>query len=333
VIGRVSELVDTLEAYSRSRVVMTGVELSVFDAIGPDGNTTAAVATTVALDERLTHRLLRALASLGLCSYDGARWSLTAVGLELTSRESTGLRELVLFSATDMWQLWTQLTAALRAGVPPREVRPFDEFVGDATAYNRFEAQMRLAAQHYAPRVAAALPLGVQTHVVDVGGGSGVLACAVLRQAPGASVIIADRAYARDNAAAYVRATLPTAWDDERIRFVDADFFRELPAGADLYVLTKVIHDWDDPAALSILETCRRACRSRSQIAVYERALPERVAPGDKGFIGDLNTWLLGGGSERTADELVNLLRTSGFAEVRVQPLARHDVLVTGALP
>jgi hypothetical protein len=43
-----------------------------------------------------------------------------------------------------------------------------------------------------------------------------------------------------------------------------------VPGDGDAYILSRVIHDWDDDAALTILRNCRRAIRPDGRLLLVE---------------------------------------------------------------
>ncbi len=55
------------------------------------------------------------------------------------------------------------------------------------------------------------------------------------------------------------------------------DFFESVSEG-DVYVIKKVIHDWNDERAIAILRNCRRAMRPNGKVLVAETLVP----PGDE---------------------------------------------------
>jgi hypothetical protein len=84
-------------------------------------------------------------------------------------------------------------------------------------------------------------------HLVDVGGGRGALVAAVLHAHPATEGVVFDLPHARDGASAF----LDKEGLSDRARFVAGDFFAEVPAGGDAYVLKSVLHDWVTRSASS----------------------------------------------------------------------------------
>jgi hypothetical protein len=104
----------------------------------------------------------------------------------------------------------------------------------------------------------------------------------------------------------------------DRITFVSGDFFESVPA-ADVYVLSFILHDWDDESAVRILETVRKASNAGARLLVLEGVVP----PGDTPHlmkIVDLTMLGMLPGRERTEPEFRVLLERSGFTLDRIVP-------------
>ena len=107
----------------------------------------------------------------------------------------------------------------------------------------------------------------------------------------------------------------------DRCEVVGGDFFESVPEGANGYILSFVVHDWNDKDAMKILRNCRRAIRPDGKLLLIERVLkPANQA--DDGKLSDLNMLVLLGGRERTEAEFRMLLSDAGFHLTRVIPTA-----------
>ena len=73
------------------------------------------------------------------------------------------------------------------------------------------------------------------------------------------------------------RTRLTAAGLAERCTLVPGDFFASVPSGGDAYLLSRVIHDWDDDDGRRILATCRAAMDDRATLLLVEAILPERA--------------------------------------------------------
>jgi tRNA A58 N-methylase Trm61 len=152
--------------------------------------------------------------------------------------------------------------------------------------------------------------------LVDVGGGSGVLLEAILRATPGISGVLVDRPKAVELA----QRRLAAAGLDDRSRCVTGDFFAHLPPGADGYLLSRVIHDWDDADARRVLATCRAAMSADARLVLVEAIVPERPRDAPEAIRMDLHMLMLLRARERTEAQFRDLLASVGFDLRRVVP-------------
>ena len=93
-----------------------------------------------------------------------------------------------------------------------------------------------------------------------------------------------------------------------------------VPMGADAYLLSRVLHDWDDEDALRILAVCRAAMHAAARLLVVDAILPERAKDAEFAIRMDLHMLLLLGARERTEAEFRALLGEAGFEVRRVVP-------------
>ena len=128
-----------------------------------------------------------------------------------------------------------------------------------------FQASMAGRSEQEAGAVVAAYDFSGLASLVDVGGGRGILLAAILEAAPHLKATLVDRAGAVEAAREHVDAAC-----------IEGDFFDALPAGADAYLLSRVLHDWDDEDCRRILAVCRAAMPAHARLLVVDAILPER---------------------------------------------------------
>ncbi|MBB5079140.1 methyltransferase [Nonomuraea endophytica] len=182
-----------------------------------------------------------------------------------------------------------------------------------------FDAMMADGADYLADAAAGYDWSGV-LHVVDVGGGAGILLAEVLAAHPDLRGTLVDLPDTVERG----RRHLAGLGLDARCSFAGQSFFDPLPAGGDAYVLRRVIHDWSDDDSRRILRRCADAAGPEGRVVVIEqRADPAMFAE------MDLRMLVLSGGRERTADDYTALAAGAGLqvADLRDTPLG-HLVLV-----
>ena len=162
----------------------------------------------------------------------------------------------------------------------------------------------------------AAYDFGGIGRLVDVGGGHGILLGAVLRSAPDLHAVLVDQPSVIEQA----RRRLAADGMAGRCQLVPGDFFAEVPAGADAYLLSRVLHDWSDDDARRVLAACRAAMGPDSRLLVVEAILPQRAADQPAVIRMDLYMLVLLGARERTEAQFRRLLAGAGFQVRRVVP-------------
>jgi len=166
--------------------------------------------------------------------------------------------------------------------------------------------------------------------LVDVGGGSGAMVAAVARRYPDLQAASFDLA----NAEMGARKTFAESGLLDRCEFIAGDFFRDVPAGADIYILSAVLHDWGDEQCLEILHNCRRAIPITGKLLIVDMVLSDEKNNHDtyRNFL-DLTTLIATeGGVERAESEFRKLLASAGFKLTRVIQMKAPQAIVE-ALP
>jgi hypothetical protein len=143
-----------------------------------------------------------------------------------------------------------------------------------------------------------------------------VLLATILRAVPAMHGVLLDRPAVIPAARRY----LESVGLAERVVCEAGDFFHTVPAGADIYVLSRVLHDWDDDRALRILAACRQAMGPESRLVIVDALLPQRARDNPAAIRMDLHMLLLLGARERTEAEFRLLLDRAGFQVEDVWP-------------
>jgi SAM-dependent methyltransferase len=207
-----------------------------------------------------------------------------------------------------MARSWNTLLTAVRTGRSAYHTvfgRPFWE---DLDAHPRLgeEFDALMGPGHGTPDPEVLLDPGdwanVRT-VVDVGGGTGMLLAEVLRARPGVRGILVDLPRAMLASAAVFAA----AGVADRATGVAQSFFDPLPAGADVYLLQKVLADWPDAEALALLKRLAEAARPNGRVVLLGG-----VNPGDRAS-PELLMLVLVGGRDRPLAEFREMAREAGL--------------------
>jgi hypothetical protein len=257
-------------------------------------------------DPDTLHRLLRALASDGIFAEEEPGVFRNTPASDVLTRD--GWDDFAhLFGG-----VWLQTIAGLDARGESAFPRLFGDDFWSWLAARPLEraAFDRAMGQGWAGRLERLDSLewrGDET-LVDIGGGNGSLLLALLDRHPGMRGIVFDLPET---------VRVETASDD-RCAFVAGSFFEAVPA-ADVFVLSTILHDWDDASALRILRTVRAVATEDARLVLLESVIEPGNDPDGAKWL-DLLMLAVFAGRERTEEQWRNLLVGAAFEPVRFGP-------------
>lgn len=310
-------LLRIITGHIRTHCLYVVAKLGVVDRIPPGGTVHIdEIARAVDANADALYRVLRMLAGEGLFREVSPRvFAVTDLG-ELMRDDDVSARYTALMHGGQTMKLFQDMLDSVRTGTPVPVLRHgktrWELLAEDPEEAEIFNRAMRARAPALA---AAALSVpwdGVRT-VVDVGGGTGGVLFPLLAAEPHLQATLFDLPQIETEA----HAAIETAGLSDRCGFVSGSFFEHVPAGADAYVLSNILHDWDDEASARILATCRTAARADSRLVVLENLLPAGDDPHPVKTL-DMQMLVTLGGRERTEDEYRRLLADAGFELNRI---------------
>ncbi len=305
-----------LAGFWRTQAIAAAVSLGLFEALPCSEE---EVAERCHLHPDGARRILRALGELNLAAHIGSAWELTTRGTMLCAEHPLTLADAAREYAGSLSHMWECLTDALRADSGWAAPDIFGLVAKDEQRREGHHRMLRSYARHDYPLVPAALRLRGDERVADVGGGLGVLGRFILDTYPAASVTVLDRPEVIEQAT-------PEAGQRSGLHWRTADLFSPWPITADAVVLARVLHDWDDEAAIRILERARDALVPGGRVFILEMVMEE---DGVAGSLCDIHLLVVAGGRERTAAEYEKLLAAANFALVEIRAItALTSVLI-----
>jgi hypothetical protein len=321
-------LVKLAQGYQVSQALHVAAKLRIADLLRERPRSAEELARATGAHVSSLHRLLRALASLGVFTEDRGCFRLTPMAEPL----QTGVRGSVHAAVTWYgepwnWLPWGNLLHSVQTGGTAFEqvygIGYYDYLGRDRAAAGVFNEAM--ASSTAAGAVADAYDFTGIGRLVDVGGGHGQLLAAVLLANPAMRGILLDLPHVVDGA----KRTLEAAGVADRCEVVGGDFLTAVPSGGEAYVLKSVLVDWDDERAVRILSNCRRVLGPRGTLLVVGQLLPDGNEPSSSKFV-DLFMLVLTGGRVRTQAECGALLAAAGFELTRIIPTASKFSLIEG---
>ena len=304
-----------------ARCLCVAAEYGIADRLAREPRSAEELAAELDLHADSLYRVLRMLASHDVFAEDTSRRFRLTPRAELLCKDQPGsLRPLLARGWQDLaWDTFRELPDAVRRGDVAFERAHgqafFDYLAAHPAASAAFDGAMALSAAAENPVVAAALDLTGIHRVADIGGGQGGLLAALPRRQTGLQAVLVDQPQVIANPVA-----LQAPEFARRCEFTAADFFASVPSGADLYLLKRILHDWDDDNAVQILKNCRAALPAHGRLVVIEAVMAPGNNP-DPNKALDVSIMALTRGRERTAGEFGELFVAAGLELVSVTSL------------
>jgi len=316
--------------YVMGQALHAAARLGVADAIADGAGQVDEIAAATATHPPSLRRLLRTLASGGILAEDEVgRFTLTTLGETLRRDMPGSVRSAVIWVSEPMhYGSCGDLARTVVTGEPAFDRlfgRPyFEHLAADPEAARVWDEGMAcFSAMEDAP-IAQAYRFPSGARVVDIGGGQGGFLAEALKTDATLRGVLFDLPAVVQNP-----RLLHEAGVIERCELIGGDFFAELPAGGDVYLLKRVLHDWDDVTCVDLLTRCRKVIPATGRLLVIDAVIPPGNDPHPAKIVDMVMMGVLPG-RERTEKELADIFTAAGFTLTRVIPTHSMLAIVEG---
>ncbi len=324
-------IVDILTGTWRSQALYAAVSFGIPDhvAAGHVTDEELAARTQASLDG--IRRLMRLLTALDVVERDGSTgnadggYRLTPVGELLRADSPHSMRDMIQIYGEEFYRAWGAIVPAIRTGTAGFQHvfgKTLHEYVREPRAGERFQRAMN-AGNVFFLDVLEIIDFGRWRTVVDVAGGSGTLLGMILQAYPGLRGILFDQPHVVPGADAH----LAEAVGPGRYEVRAGDIFESVPDGADAYLLSRVLQDWNDERCVKLLSNIRAAMAEPGSLLILERVITEdggQLLP----LLYDLHLHIVAGGQERDLAGYRALLSAAGLRLEAVHSLSLQTSLL-----
>lgn len=301
-----SGLLQLLNGYQQTCVLLAAFRLGIFDRLADGAKTCPDLAAATGAQPAMLERLLRALVALRLIKKEGPVLSLPAYVRPILD----SWRDVAVLIDAQYLSAWHALAESVMTGEPA-----FDRVFGKnvwrhreanpeiSRAFSSFGRQLRndraLLDAYDFSRFAT---------IADLGGGHGELIASILKRHLQVRGMLFDQPHVLEDSKVWIEK----AGVSDRCTLHGGSFFERVPAGASLYILQHVLHDWNDEHCRTILRNCREAMEAEGTLLILEKVVPEDNPPLNLIML-DLHMMAVLGGQERTLREYEKLLSEAGL--------------------
>jgi len=315
------------------QAIYSAIALGVIDRLAAGPMTAERMSEAIAAEPRATGHLMRLLADEGIVQgLPGGEWTLTDFGVRLRPAAPRSLHGMVMSYIELLHPAWQQLRLSIATGqsgfVAAFNTGLYEHLAGAPQAAGHFNRWMDASGSDLLPALLKAYDFAPFRSFVDVGGNRGRLSAALLAAHPCMTGTLFDL----ESALADAPALLAAAGVEGRCERIAGSFFEAVPQGAELYLLSRVLFNWDDARAVALLKQVRAAMPPQGVLLVIDMALPdEGSAPADTAT--SLNLLALFGVTLRTVGEYRGLLERVGLLTRRSGRIADTDLVLFEAVP
>jgi hypothetical protein len=280
------------------------------------------------------YRVLRALASIGVFSeVEPRQFALTASAHYLRSDIPDSLRGLSMVLGDEWsWRSWGEIVHIVET-----EQLPLQRLYQVDNAYEYFaqnpmsgtlfsDAMTNFTRNTIIPVVLDAYDFSGIDKIVDIGGSHGPLIAAILALYPQMRGVLFELPQVVEGAS----SLLSKAGVSNRCEIVGGDFFESVPSGGDAYILSQILHGFDDEHCIKLLKNIRQGITETGKLLVVQAVIPAGNESCFNKFL-DLELMILDTGArERTEAEYHHILQAAGFELRRIVPTAGPVNVIEG---
>ncbi|OXB80392.1 UNVERIFIED_CONTAM: hypothetical protein H355_003448 [Colinus virginianus] len=319
-----SKILDLMDGFRASKALFVACKLKIFDHLKKKNPLKAVdIANEIGTSVCGTERLLDACAALGLLEKTPQGYSNTdSANTYLSSDGEYSLHAYIIHSNDHLWPLFTHLESAVKEGsrqnhraFGKKTEDLFNDYYQSQEVKQRFMAAMHSIAHLTARDVATAFDLSGFKTACDLGGCTGALAHELIQVYPNMKVTVFDLPEVIANASVFQPLEQCTA----PVTFVSGDFFKDDLPEADLYILSRVLHDWSDEKIHVLLNKVSTVCRPGCGVLLAEAVLDDDKKKRSTALLQSLNMLVQTEGKERSGSEYRGLLEQHGFSNVKIK--------------
>ena len=314
VLRRRHALREVAQGYRCAQILLTCVELGVFDVLAGRRAAAGEVAEAVGADARGVELLLNAATAIGLTDKCDGRFTNTALTETCLTPGGAGAMTRSLHLERAFYRRWGRLSEAVRTGQRPAEDRR-DEGAGDWV--RNFVYGLRDMARPVAPAIAEALELPGDRplRLIDVGGCHGEYSMALARRYP----LLTATVFELPAVVPFAREIVAEAGLAGRVSVQEGDFQREgLGGGYDAALVFGVLNGEPPDGRPALIRRVFAALNPGGRIVMRDFVLdPDRAGPPEAAVFALQMLLATDGGGLDTSDDWARWLTEAGFAPPR----------------
>jgi SAM-dependent methyltransferase len=304
--------------------------LDLFSRLAEQPADLPALCRALEVRERPADVMLTLLTAMGLLQRHDGVFSLTTLAREhlvssspwfigpyfASVKERPVCRDILAVLRTDQPSHWASL----------RDEKQWAKAMEDEAFADTFTAAMDCRGAFLGPALAAKLDGSRHRRLLDIAGGSGVYACAIVARHPHLRASVLEKTPVDR----LTRRSLAARGFADRVEVLVGDMFAEaLPAGFDLHLFSNVLHDWDPGRVRRLLAQSAAALPAGGMVIIHDAHLnADKTGPLAVAAYSAL-LMTITEGKCYSEKEMAGYLAQAGFGDIACAPTAADRSVIT----
>jgi precorrin-6B methylase 2 len=325
-IGNSVANADKLESigssYALSSILLSAVELNVFDCLVDGSKTCDRIAAEIDVDPDALKRLTIALTAIDLlqCNSMGEYQNTSVSTTFLTKNSPQSMTSSLLFHKR-CYDLFGNLTAVIKSGKQQfAKSAPVDDYYSELAKqpeeYFIFLEAMNRSSVGIGAALATSVDFSKIDRVIDLGAGGGQISIELAQAVPHLTLTMVDLPIACE----FLQRRICDLSLEHRLECVQGSILNDLSEQlelADAVILSGILADWGATEGVQILHHARNLLKPGGLLLVSETLFDETKTALMQPAILSLCMLLAMQGDNFTPSEIASILERSGFVDVR----------------
>ena len=311
-----------IQGYAVSCVLYSACELNIFDILYNTKMTRKELSERVDGDPETLNILLDALIVDGMIEENEDMLECTTFGKRLAAQEEASLKDLVIFTGRECIPSWLKISDAIKKHTYPFQELNQGDFFNDIKDSDRSESFVKMMSS-VSKKIDFSGYLknydsNKEIKIVDIGGGSGEIISKFLKYFTNAKGLILDLGHVKGKAEAKLKEENLI----DRCNFKVGSFFESYQVDSDIFILSRILHDWENEDCKLILENIKNNMNHNSRLLIIEKVMPDVVEKKNAALFNmALHIWAICGGRERNQKQYNELINSAGMTVENRYPL------------
>ena len=314
--------------YASDLLLAAAVHLDLFSRLENRPLDRRGICSTLSIQDRPADVMITLFTAMGLVERRHGRFGLTPLSRSFLTRNSN--QSLIpYFASLGQRSVCRSMLNVLRTGEPASWAdsnrQEWVSAMEDAEFAESFTAAMDSRGAFFAPLLAKCLNCRDRTRLLDIGGGSGIYACHLVREHPHLEASILEKPPADAVAGGFIETTGLS----DRIGIVAGDMFEGIPPGYDVHLFSNVLHDWNQGNVERVLARSFESLLPGGVIAIHDTHVnADKTGPLE---VAEYSVLLMYSteGKCYSISEMNGLLEAAGFNDFEYAPMRSHRSLIT----